>query len=234
MVNSTNLTTEEITHIICNIWGPVTYDQEQLISENITIENYTKGEIIYKELEHPKDIFCLIQGKVKIHKEGISRRSQIVRVIRPVEMFGFRAYFAHQDYETAALAIEKSIVARIPLELVVQLIKENSNISLYLINQLAIRLGDADRRTISLTQKHIRGRLAEAILFLKKSYGLEEDGCTLSIYLSREEMANLSNMTTSNAIRTLSAFAEENLIAIDGRKVKLINEKGLISISQKG
>ena len=95
-------------------------------------------------------------------------------------------------------------------------------------------MGVADRRTVNLTQKHIRGRLAESLLFLKDSYGLEEDGCTLSIYLSREDLANLSNMTTSNAIRTLSNFSTEHLIAIDGRKIKLIDEEHLRKISKIG
>jgi CRP-like cAMP-binding protein len=76
--------------------------------------------------------------------------------------------------------------------------------------------------------------LAESLLFLKESYGVEEDGCTLSIYLSREDLANLSNMTTSNAIRTLSNFAAEKVIAIDGRKIKIISEKALMKISQIG
>ena len=72
------------------------------------------------------------------------------------------------------------------------------------------------------------------ILFLKESYGLEEDGSTLSIYLSREDLANLSNMTTSNAIRTLSNFAAEKIIAIDGRKIKIIAEDKLEKISKIG
>ena len=92
----------------------------------------------------------------------------------------------------------------------------------------------SDERTVNLTQKHIRGRLAESLLFLRDSYGLEEDGCTLSIYLSREDLANLSNMTTSNAIRTLSGFASEHLVAIDGKKIKLINEEELEKISRMG
>ena len=69
---------------------------------------------------------------------------------------------------------------------------------------------------------------------MKDSYGLEEDGYTLSIYLSREDLANLSNMTTSNAIRTLSNFATEKLIAIDGRKIKIIEEERLRKISKIG
>ena len=105
---------------------------------------------------------------------------------------------------------------------------------MFFIKLLAIDLGISDQRTVNLTQKHIRGRLAEALLFLKDSYGLEEDGATLSIYLSREDLANLSNMTTSNAIRTLSTFASEKLIAIDGRKIKVIDEERLRKISRIG
>lgn len=105
---------------------------------------------------------------------------------------------------------------------------------MYFNKLMAIDLGVADRRTVNLTQKHIRGRLAESLLFLKECYGLEEDQSTLSIYLSREDLANLSNMTTSNAIRTLSIFAQEKLIAIDGRKIKLIDEEGLRKISRIG
>ena len=101
-----------------------------------------------------------------------------------------------------------------------------------LIKQLAIELGKSDSLTVSLTQKHIRGRLAEMLITLKERYGIEKDGYTLSIYLSREELANMSNMTTSNAIRTLSAFASEKIIAIDGRKIKIINEEELKKISE--
>ena len=114
------------------------------------------------------------------------------------------------------------------------MIMENTRLGWFFIQKLAVALGISDERTVNLTQKHIRGRLAESILFLKESYGLEEDGCTLSIYLSREDMANLSNMTTSNAIRTLSTFAQEKIIAIDGRKIKIMNEPELEKISKFG
>ena len=103
---------------------------------------------------------------------------------------------------------------------------------MFFIRQLSIDLGISDERTVNLTQKHIRGRLAESLIFLKESYGLEEDGSTLSIYLSREDLANLSNMTTS--IRTLSQFATERLITIDGRKIKIIEEEKLKKISKIG
>lgn len=229
-----NITIEEITNTICGIWGRVSEEQKSLLREHMSISEFKKGEVIYNEMEHPRNFVFLVQGKVKIHKEGVSNRNQIVRVIKPNGMFGFRAFFAGQEYETAAVAFEPSIAAFIPLEIIQKMILTNSDVALFFVKDLSIKLGAADQRTINLTQKHIRGRLAEALLFLKDSCGVEGDGSTLCIHFSREEMANMSNMTTSNAIRTLSSFAEEKLIAIDGRKVKIIDEDSLRNISQRG
>jgi CRP-like cAMP-binding protein len=107
-------------------------------------------------------------------------------------------------------------------------------LSLSIIKSFATELGFSYFRTVTLTQKHIRGRLAESLLFLKDTYGLEKDEKTIKVYLSREDIANLSNMTTSNAIRTLSAFSSEEVISIDGRKIKILDHAKLERISDLG
>jgi CRP-like cAMP-binding protein len=104
-------------------------------------------------------------------------------MIKPVQYFGYRASFAQEDYLTNASAFEASTVCMIPMSVVGDLLMGNTNLAMFFIKQLSIDLGIADERTGNLPQKHIRGRLAESLLFLKDSYGLEEDGATLSIYL---------------------------------------------------
>ena len=234
MVKVKEISTEKIEDIIFSLWEPLTDNEKKVISENITVEEYNKNDYIYKELEIPESIKWLITGKVKICKSGAMGRDQILRTIRQSEIFSFSAYFAEDDYLTSAIAFEHSIVASMPMKLVVKLMQLNNNVCMQLIKQLAIELGKADCRTINLTQKHIRGRLAETLIILKDRYGIEADGYTMRIYLRREELASMSNMTTSNAIRTLSAFAAEKIIAIDGRKIKIINENELKKISENG
>ena len=209
-------------------------NQCELLCRHMMLQSFKKNEIIYYEGDTPSYLCCLVAGKVKIYKDGVGGRSQIVRVLKPVEYFGYRAAFAGQSYVNNAAAFEPSVIVKIPIGTVIHLLMENPKLGWFFIGQLSVDLGRADERTVSLTQKHIRGRLAESLLFLKDSYGLEEDGCTLSIYLSREDLANLSNMTTSNAIRTLSIFATEKLIAIDGRKIKLMDIGKLEKISRIG
>ena len=224
----TNLSEINVPELIADMWTPLNEEQREFLSSHFTLQSYKKNEVIHCEGETPTHLMCLLSGKVKIYKDGVGGRSQIIRMIKPVEYFGYRAYFS------GAAAFEPSIICLIPMTAITTLVSQNNDLAMFFIKQLSIDLGIADERTVSLTQKHIRGRLAESLIFLKESYGLEEDGSTLSIYLSREDLANLSNMTTSNAIRTLSQFATERLIAIDGRKIKLIDEEKLKKISKIG
>jgi len=122
-----------------------------------------------------------------------------------------------------------------PLTMIfLNLVKTSPALSLNLIKMISTELGFSNNRTVSLTQKHIRGRLAESLIVLRDTYGYETDGMTIKAYLSREDIANLSNMTTSNAIRTLSTFASEEVISIDGRKIKILDGNRLERISSLG
>ncbi len=223
-----------VPELIADIWEPLTEEQREYLANQFTLQTYKKNEVIHCEDEVPTHMMCLLSGKVKIYKDGVGGRSQIIRMMKPVEYFGYRAYFANVEYVTNAAAFEPSVICFIPMKAIDTLIRQNNNLAMFFIRQLSIDQCVADERTVNLTQKHIRGRLAEALIFLKESYGVEEDGFTLSIYLSREDLASLSNMTTSNAIRTLSQFATDRLIAIDGRKIKLIDEDRLRKISMIG
>lgn len=217
-----------------DIWRVLNDKEHKLLRENARFVNLKKNEIVYYENDKPRDLMCLLKGKIKIYKEGVGGRSQIVRMVRPVQYFGYRAYFAQEPYVTTAAAFESSKVCLISMKIVEHILRNNGSLAMFLIQLLSIDLGVSDKRVVNLTQKHIRGRLAESLIFLKENYGLEEDGATIGIYLAREDLANLSNMTTSNAIRTLSIFENERIISLDGRKIKIIDEERLEKISRIG
>ena len=224
----------DISASLPEIWRALNENEHELLRENARFVNYKKNEVIYYENDTPEDLMCLLKGKVKIYKDGIGGRSQIIRMIRPVQYFGYRAYFAQEPYVTSASAFESSVVCLISMKIVEQFLRSNGALAMFFIQLLSVDLGVTDQRVVNLTQKHIRGRLAESLLFLKDNYGVEEDGATISIFLAREDLANLSNMTTSNAIRTLSIFENERIISIDGRKIKIIDEEKLHKISRLG
>ena len=222
-----------INEDMAEIWSLLSQEEKRAVAENLVIHTFKKNQLIYAEGD-PEYLWVLFKGKVKKTKEGVGGRVQILRLIRPVQYFGYRAYFAEQPYISSATAIEPSMIGAVPLSLVRQLIQNNINLAWFFIKELSHNLGGSDTRIVNLTQKHIRGRLAEAIIVLLDNYGYEEDNSTLKIYMAREDLANLSNMTTSNAIRTLSTFVNEKILVVDGRRIKIVNEPMLRKISKFG
>lgn len=234
MIVKKDIDRQEIAESMSVLWEPLTADQRQYLVDNIKVHVFEKNEAIYREGETPAYIMCLLEGKVKVCMSGVGGRTQIIRMIEQMGIFAYRAAFVNDNYKTSASAFETSTVCMIPIAVMRSLIKGNNELAMFFIRQLSQKLGEADALTVNLTQKHMRGRLAESLIVLKNKYGYEDDGSTLGIYLSREELANMSNMTTSNAIRILSSLVSENLIITDGRRIKVIDEKGLLRISENG
>lgn len=193
-----------------------------------------RNDLLYKEGDYPKGFMTLEEGKVKIFKEGIGGREQILRMVKPGGFVSYRALIAGESHNASALALEDSLIFLIDSNYFFNKLLKNSKLTLRLLTKLAKELGFSNSRTVTLTQKHIRGRLAESIILLKDKYGIEPDGATINAYLSREDLASLSNMTTSNAIRTLSNFVNEKVIAMDGRKLRILDHEHLEHISKLG
>lgn len=223
-----------ISEDLAAIWTILNAEEKHLIADYFVIHNFKKNQIIYAEKDEPQFLWCLLKGKVKLFKDGIGGRQQILRLYRPIQYFGYRAFFAEEPYVSTAAAFEPATLGTLPMQLVKQLIDDNRQLAWFFIHELSKHLGSSDTKMVTLTQKHIRGRLAEALILLRDNYGYEDDGETLKIYMAREDIANLSNMTTSNAIRTLSSFVQERILTVDGRRIKIVNETMLRNISKFG
>ncbi len=217
-----------------SIFSTLTAEEKEDLQNHLSLAYYKKNEFIFKEGERPSGLLFLVDGKVIIYKEGVGGREQIIRMTKPLGLIGYRALLAEELHIGSAITLEDSTVGSVSPEYVHDKLLKNPNFAYKIIQKLARELGFSNMRTVTLTQKHIRGRLAESLLLLKEKYGWENDGATLKVYLSREDIANLSNMTTSNAIRTLSTFSGEKVIAIDGRKIRILDIHKLEKISKLG
>ena len=117
-----NLSDVNVPELIADMWEPLNEEQREFLANHFTLQNYKKNEVIHCEGETPKYLMCLLNGKVKIYKDGVGGRSQIIRMIKPVEYFGYRAYFAKEDYVTAAAAFEPSLICLIPMSAITTLV----------------------------------------------------------------------------------------------------------------
>lgn len=216
------------------LWLLLTEEERENVNKQLETTNYKKNEIIHLEGDEPTHIMCVLKGKVRIYKEGIGQKPQIIRILGPGEYFGYRAIIAGDKYNACASAFEPCVVGKLNKDATLWVVRRNIKVCYRMMEIMARDLAISELQTVNLTQKHIRGRLAENLLNLKQNHGTEEDGQTLNIQISREDIANMSNMTTSNAIRTLSQFSQEQLIKVEGRRISILDEEELKRISRLG
>jgi len=217
-----------------SIFKGLNQKDKETIAQHHSLFLIKKGEFLFKEGEKPHGLISLASGKVKVFKEGVGGREQILKMVRQQGFIGYKSLFSDNAWSLSASAIEDSAICVFEKNPFLKILKKNPDIALRFIKILAEELGFSNNRTVSLTQKHIRGRIAESLLMLRDTYGYEADGKTIRVSLSREDIANLSNMTTSNAIRTLANLAAERNIEIKGRKISILDTQNLEHISELG
>ena len=63
---------------LSELWSILDGDEKRKIVENFTTQTFKKNQIIYAEKEMPEYLWCLLKGKVKLYKDGIGGRQQIL------------------------------------------------------------------------------------------------------------------------------------------------------------
>ncbi|HNP20435.1 MAG TPA: Crp/Fnr family transcriptional regulator [Panacibacter sp.] len=225
--------TPEISCVECNAKLHSIFHKMQLQElENLdglkSCGHYKKGQYIFTERGNPLGLFCINRGKIKLTATGENGKEQILRLLKEGDVIGYRSLISNDRYHCSAVAIEDSSVCFIPRSAFNNLIKENSAVSYEVMKLLSDNLKKAERQIVSLAQKNVRERMAEALLFFKASYGINTEDKTLNVALSREEIADFVGTSTETAIRLLSEFNGDDLIKLHGKKIQITNVEGLI------
>lgn len=202
------------------------------ISDNKNFISHKKGQILYYENTKPLGVFCVNSGVVKIFKTASNGKEQIIRLAQKGDFVGYTSMIAEEAYTTTATIVEDARICFVPKEVFLKILAEDNNFHRRLTRSLCHDLGLMENKLTDATQKSIRERLALSLLKLGDSYGVDGgDKQRLDITLTREEIAGIVGTATETVIRLLSEFKKDGLIDLQGKKILLLDRKGLARLS---
>jgi CRP-like cAMP-binding protein len=204
--------------------------QKDELDREKTCNTYKKGAEIYHEGSRTNGLYCINEGIVKIYKTGIDGREQIIYFAKPGDIIGYRSILSGELACSSAKAIQNSVLCFIPGDLLINMIKSNGEFAMDVLQQSCKELGEANSFITDIAQKTVRERLAEVLIKLKDNFDLDENN-ELQVSLTREELANIVGTATESVIRLLSEFKQDQLIDLQGRKIRLLDIKKLEKIS---
>jgi len=189
-----------------------------------------KGEPIFTEGENVNGIFCIKDGVCKLTKLSANGNDQIVKLITKGELLGQRSMISEEPVNLSAIALEDMEVCFIPKTEIMGLFKQNNQFSMNVMKAICGDLKDADEHLVTMAQKSVKQRLAETLVYLLDTFGINPDK-SLNIKLSREEIAGMVGTATESCIRLLSEFNKLGVIELSGKKIIIPDRNKLLKLS---
>lgn len=196
------------------------------VSTAKTSKKFKKGDALFLEGQKLDGVYCVRNGVSKLSKLSRNGKEQIVKLTNRGEIMGQRSVIAQDFTNLSARAVNDMEVCFIPKEIISNTLNTNPYFSLEVLRHMAHDLKEADDVIVNMSQKTVKQRLAEALLYLKLNYGEDENGF-LQLSLSRDDYANIVGAATESLIRMLSDFKRKGLIKTKGKKIGIIRDADL-------
>ena len=196
------------------------------ISSCKTSKVIKKGEVIFEEGDTLNGVYCVKDGVCKLSKLSENGKDQIVKMVVKGQLLGQRSLISDESSNLQAVALNDMEVCFIPKSEIIADLQKNPKFSFDVLQDMANDLKEADDIIVNMAQKSVKQRLAEALIYINDSFGVNPDG-TLSVLLSREDYASIVGTATESAIRVLSQFKKEGLITTVGKFIKIEDLNGL-------
>jgi len=201
------------------------------ISKNKDFNFYKKGSIIFHENNYPQGVYGIYEGKVKVYKTSEVGKEHILRLAKTGDVLGYRSVITGEKHGVSARVLEDCRVCFIPKNLFIESLKNSINLTHKVIEILSLDLKNAESKIIDLVQKSVKERVAASILLLKNFYGMEKDKKTINTTLSRGDLSDLVGTATESLIRSLAEFKKNKILALNGKKIMILNVKLLEKIA---
>jgi CRP-like cAMP-binding protein len=191
-----------------------------------------KGEVIIKEGDPVSGVYFVISGNVKVHKHW-GDKELILRFANDGAIFGHRGISSSiSTYPISATALETTKLCFVDIDFFKTTIKVNQEFAYGLLMFYADELHASEKKMRNLALMSVKGRLAVAILGLRDQFGLDAEGF-LNLALSRQDLAAFTGATYETVFRTMNELLAEKLIIVKGKQIGILNEAGLIDLSNK-
>lgn len=192
---------------------------------------FKKGETIKKQGTYMSHVISVNSGLAKIYLEGIEQRSAIIRIVKPTNFIGGPGIYLDQRHHYTVTALIDTTVCFIQVSVFKDIIDSNKEFAHEFMKDFSKNILQVYNRLLVLTQKQMPGRMADTLIYL-----FEEifESTTFPMYLSRQDISELSGMSKDSAVKILREFHNDKIIFLTENEMQLLDSEALHRISKIG
>lgn len=189
---------------------------------------YRKNMYIFMEGEPGDAIYFVTRGAIKLFQVLEDGREKILHFVREGEIFAEVLLFEGGPYPATAQTLENTEVGIIRNADMEDLLSRHGEMAVKIIKVMSRRLRQAQNHIRDLALKGAYGRLASSLLQLARQYGKpREDGVTIDLNLSQQELASLIGTSRETVARILSDFKRLGTVEVERQRITILEPEKL-------
>ena len=179
-----------------------------------------KGEVIVRQGELADSFFVIASGKVKVYMtEG--DREVILKTLSAGEYFGELPMFDQEPRSASVAAIERCHLQTLSYKSFQNVMEGSADIARRVLETLAKRLRDADRKISTLALMDISSRVSRTLLEL----AIVTNGRkVVGEPFTQKDLAGMVGASREMVNRTLRDLMQQGFIDVQRRSITILNE----------
>ncbi len=208
----------------------LTVSELNILGDNCAEAVFKKGDIIFKQNALSSNIIYLRTGLIKLTIEG-PQGTQIIRLKKAPCYLGLPTTMGDKINQYSAVALAPSTVCFIDIHAFKELLRINPDFSYEILIRMCKNELEQFHRCVKLVQNQVYGRLAGNLLYLAEEIYASQE---YNLPLSRSEIGDMVGTSRETVSRMINSLAQEGVISISGKRIKILNKSLLEKISEKG
>ena len=198
-------------------------DEDLILIEDLAVEKQVpKGTVVMVEGSIGDSLFTITSGRVKIFMGDEDGREIILKILGPGDFFGEMSMIDRQPRSASVAALEPSTFKVLSHEAFEQCVERAPRIATMVMQALAKRLRDADRKISTLALMDVYGRVANTLLEL----AINDNGkLVVGEKLSQQDIANMVGASREMVNRILKDLSERGYITVESKTITIHDEK---------
>lgn len=186
------------------------------------ISVYNKNSILAHQGEEMREVYFILEGKVKIFQIGEDGNQILLRVIGPGQPLAAVAVLENSSLPATAHALQKTVVFSLKKDTLLEVMSQYAVVGLQITQLLLKRIAELQQRLREMATERVEKRIARTLLRFAKSHGLvQKEGLLIDFPLTRQDLAEFTGTTLFTVSRLLKSW-EEGGIILSGRKKIII------------
>lgn len=192
---------------------------------------FQKGEKIIKQGVFTQNIIFIKSGIIKLHIRGPLGKDEILKIDKGPIFVGIPDVFANKTHSYSVSALSEVSSCFIEFKGYQELVKLNGEFAFELIKNLSNGIVNYYQKCVNKMQKQSHAKFAEGLLYFSNHIF---DSLEFNFPLTRTEYGEYIGATRETVTKLFHEFADDKLIEVKGKNIKLLNTELIERISKAG